>query len=69
MRYVIQTAISHGHIKQQITTVGSHGCTINTKRPESVDTICSRPRGFPAGALEARVCRMSSFRAPTEKTE
>ena len=28
MRYVIQTAISHGHIKQQITTVGSHGCII-----------------------------------------
>ena len=29
MRYVIQTAISHGRIKQQITTVGSHGCIIN----------------------------------------
>ena len=29
MRYVIQTAISHGHIKLQISTVGSHGCIIN----------------------------------------
>ena len=28
MRYAIRTAISHGHIKQQITTVGSHGCLI-----------------------------------------
>ena len=28
MRYVIQTAISHGCIKYQITTVGSHGCII-----------------------------------------
>ena len=28
MRYVIRTAISHGHIKQEITTVGSHGCII-----------------------------------------
>ena len=30
MRYVIRTAISHGHIKWQITTVGSHGYVINT---------------------------------------
>ena len=29
MRYVIRTAISHDHIKEQITTVGSHGCIIN----------------------------------------
>ena len=28
MRYVMRTAISLGHIKQQITTVGSHGCII-----------------------------------------
>ena len=28
MRYAIRTAMSHGHIKQQITTVGSHGCII-----------------------------------------
>ena len=28
MRYVIWTAISHGHIKYYITTVGSHGCII-----------------------------------------
>ena len=30
MRYVIQTAISHGRIKWQITTVGSHGCIIKS---------------------------------------
>ena len=29
MRYMIKTPISHGHIKLQITTVGSHGCIIN----------------------------------------
>ena len=29
MRYVIQTPISHGRIKQRITTVGPHGCIIN----------------------------------------
>ena len=29
MRYVIRTAISHGHIKEQITTVGSQRCIIN----------------------------------------
>ena len=28
MRYVIRTAISHGHSKYQITTVGSYGCII-----------------------------------------
>ena len=32
MRYVIQTAISHSHIKYQITTVGSHGCIININK-------------------------------------
>ena len=26
MRHVIWTAISHGHIKERITTVASHGC-------------------------------------------
>ena len=26
MRYVIRIAISHGDIKQQVTTVGSHEC-------------------------------------------
>ena len=31
MRYVIRTAISHSHIKKQITTVGSHGCIINIR--------------------------------------
>ena len=30
MMYVIQTAILHGHIKSHITTVGSHGCIINS---------------------------------------
>ena len=35
MRYVIQTAISHGHIIKQITTVESHGCIIN----EFIETI------------------------------
>ena len=29
MRHVIRTAISHGHIKKQITTVGSHRYIIN----------------------------------------
>ena len=28
MRYVIRAALSHSHIKEQITTVGSHGCII-----------------------------------------
>ena len=31
MKYVIWTAISHGHINQQINTIGSHGRIIYGK--------------------------------------
>ena len=37
------------------------------KPPECVDIICSTSRGFTAGALEARVRRTSTFRAPARK--
>ena len=55
-------------IEDQITTVGSHGCIINTKLLSCVDIIRRTSLGFPAGALKLLVLGTHASRIPAVKT-